>query len=247
MSFESDWRALTAIPPPTFTTEGVELLARDHWKTIEAIRSGLKPIEAEKWQANYRDLYDFFRLDDERQCFSEARYEWTTFYEPQITRGLAHFLDAAPTHLRVARCAAFARAASASCKPEHRRSFSGGRNHARVVAEEKRIDLLVEFTDERGRFGVAVEAKFNHQLTEGQLESAVEHADLRAWNLDRSLFLVVGPYLDKLDGPILENNHRWSRATWWALLRHMENELPVEADCAEFRRLRSTIWSQCYV
>ena len=244
---KADWRALTKINAPVFGAEGFTLVKRDHWKTLKAIQSGLPQVTAAPWQKNSQHLRDFFRLDDDRQCFAASRYEWTAFYEPQITRGLVHFLDVAPTRLRKARCLAFARAVSASCKPEHAKSFDDDALQVRVVAEEKRVDILVELSDESGRFGVAVEAKFNHRLTKNQLESAVGHARDRRWDLDRSCFLVVGPHLDRLDCKILNKNASWSSVTWWALLRYLERKLPSEADCAEFRRFRATVWSQSYV
>ena len=244
---EADWRALTAIAPPAFGTDGFKLFEKDHWKMVEAIRRGLDTVETASWEANSCNLRSFFRLDDERQCFTEGRVEWTNFLEPQITRGLVHFLNTGPTRLRKARCAAFARAVSACCRPEHRRHFPDNPCQVRVVAEEKRVDILVELDDANGRFGVAIEAKFNHRLTKGQLKNAVAHTREREWNLDRSCFLVVGPDLNRLDCEIMNRNEAWSSVTWWALLRHLENELAVEADCAEFRRFRSTIWSQSYV
>ena len=241
-----DWRVLTAIRPPVFSTDGFKLFERDHWRTVEAIRSGIHTVETATWESNSWNLRSFFRLDDERQCFAEAQFEWTNFLEPQITRGLVHFLDTAPTPLRKARCVAFARAVSACCKPGHRRIFQPEPAHVRVVAEEVRIDILLEFADEHGRYGTAVEAKFNHRLTEGQLESAVEYAEQRGWDLDRSCFLVVSPHIDRLDCEILDKNGSWSSVTWWSLLRHIEREISIEADCPEFRRFRSTIWSQSY-
>ena len=242
-----DWKALTAIRPPVFGTDGFALFERDHWSAVGAIRSGMHSFDATSWESNLGHLRNFFRLDDERQCFSEGRFEWTHFYEPQITRGLVHFLDTAPADLRKTRSVAFARAVSACCRPEHRRIFLDNPLQARVVAEEKRVDILVELVDGEGRFGVTVEAKFNHRLTEGQLEGAVEHTCDRGWDLNRSCFLVVGPHLDQLDCNILDNNAEWSSVTWWALLRHLERELPIHADCPEFRRFRSTVWSQSYV
>ncbi|MGB3752434.1 MAG: hypothetical protein WA954_00875 [Parerythrobacter sp.] len=243
----ADWKVLTAIRPPAFVAEGFMLLEKDHWKAVAAIRCGMDSVEIAAWETNLRNLRDFFRLDDERQCFSEGRFEWTNFLEPQITRGLVHFLNAGPTRLRKARCVAFARAVSACCRPEHRRSFPNNPRRVRVVAEEKRVDILVELDEANDRFGVAIEAKFNHRLTKGQLKKAVEHTREREWNLDRSCFLVVGPYLDRLDCDIMNRNKAWSSVTWWALLRHFESEIAVEGDCAEFRRFRSTIWSQSYV
>ena len=242
-----DWKVLTAIRPPVFGTDGFVLFERHHWSAIGAIRCGINSFDAASWKSNLGHLRNFFRLDDERQCFSEGRFEWTHFHEPQITRGLVHFLDTAPAKLRKARCLAFARAVSACCKPEHRRTYLDNPTLVRVVAEEKRVDILVELSDRGGRFGVAIEAKFDHRLTKGQLESAVSHTKDRRWDLNRSCFLVVGPHLDRLDSEILHHNSDWSCVTWWALLRHLERELPIYADCAEFRRFRSTVWSQSYV
>lgn len=243
----ADWRVLTAIRPPVFGTEGFKLFESDHWKAVKAIHRGLDSVETTQWKANFSNLRSFFRLDDERQCFSGGRFEWTSFHEPQITRGLVHFLNSAPTRLRKARCVAFARAVSACCKPGYRKTFPQDPIQARVVAEENRVDILVELADADGRFGVAIEAKFNHSLTKGQLESAVKHTQDLDWNLKRSCFLVIGPDLGQLDCEILNDNEAWSSVTWWALLRNLECELPIEADCADFRRFRSTIWSQSYV
>ena len=243
---KADWRVLTAIKPIAFGTEGFVLFERDHWRAIKAIRTGMKSFNTARWEHNLGGLRNYFRFDDERQCFAEGRFAWTSFYEPQITRGLVHFLDTAPTQLRKSRCAAFARAVSACCKSKQTKIFPDDPIHVRVVAEEKRIDILVEMADEQGRFGVAIEAKFNHRLTKGQLEGAVAHISDRGWDLDRSCLLVVGPHLDRLGGEILDNNTRWSSVSWWALLRHLERELPIFADCAEFRRFRSTVWSQSY-
>lgn len=247
MMTSADWRVLTAIRPPVFGTEGFKLFENNHWRALKAIHHGMDSVDTTPWRVNSSHLRSFFRLDDERQCFSEGRFEWTSFHEPQITRGLVHFLNHSPTRLRKARCVAFANAVSTCCKLGYRKTFPHNPVHARVVAEEERVDILVELSDADGPFGVVIEAKFNHRLTEGQLESAVKHTQKLGWNLERSCFLVVGPDLDRLDCEILDDNKLWSSVTWWALLRNLERELPTEADCADFRRFRSTVWSQSYV
>lgn len=217
------------------------------------ISSPLNNLPPPSWQDGLGALRATFGLEREGHCFTTAPHDWAWFHEPQITGGFVHFLTEGPTARCTARAQAFVRAAF-RCAGLATDSFEG-RTVSHVVAEaelmvaaRKRIDILVELTfDDGSCVGVVIEAKFGSDLSVGQLPSYRDHALAKdGWKNAQIVFLVVAPFAGQLDQKILSNNPDWSPQNWWTFLQCIEDALPPQQDCDDYRRFRRTVWDRAY-
>jgi hypothetical protein len=199
------------------------------------------------WTESRLDLNRYFALELESHCFAEPAYEWIGLLEPQVTRGFVHFLNEGPSERRLGRCSAFARAAarfthgSIECLADLQPTGSLAR------AEESRIDVLVELRGKARVQGVAIEAKFGHTLTKGQLRRAEAYTITeRQWSREHSSYLVIAPRRSAQHVKELRANANWREISWWAFMRVLEREIEPASDTSEFRRFRRTVWWQAY-
>lgn len=184
-------------------------------------------------------------------AFDNAPHSWAWFREPQITAGIAHFLQAGPACSRIERVRAFLAAAyeCAGAAGLVRRIEEADISSAEAVAEESRVDLIVQAsTTKHEHLGLVVEAKFGHHLTPRQLPAARRHAAGRGLRADNAAFLVVLPHRANAGTHILPRpaNSNWRAVSWWALLTALERRLKPDVDGETFRSLRHTIWQQTY-
>ncbi len=249
MSNEADWRDLCAVRPARIDLHCFEVVQQSRTKAIEAIRSGLPKIRAHPWHEDAVSLGALFGLGAETHCFNEAPHEWIDPLEPQITKGFVHFLTNCSLERQRTRCLSFARAALA-CSPGSI-AIEGEWQPltVRAEAEENRIDILVELSDGETRFGAAIEAKFGHRLTPGQLEKAEKHVLGQSgcgWDSSRSAFLVVAPLISRIDAKLLKPRPLWRPVSWWSFLTRLEHEIDESHDCADYRRFRRSVWYKAY-
>jgi len=244
---EGDWRDLRGVDPPAFDAASLYALYGAFAGIEEAVRTGLPAIPLPSWHTAQGALEDALGLaldTDSLRCLPHA---WANFHEPQFTRGFMHFLTEGAASQRQARCRAFVLAALRCAGKSSQLATVGPITAVSAEPEENRIDMLVELEDADGRFGAAIEAKFWHRLTKGQLPKAKRHAELsRRWNLNRSALVVIAPVTDQLDQRMLRTNKDWRATSWWAFLRCFERELEGRHDCDDFRRFRRTIWYHAY-
>ncbi len=249
MSPRGDWRDLLSVQTAPFNARWLDVVQKNSENAIEAIRSGLPNIRAYPWQQDATNIAALFGLEAETHCFNEQPHEWLNPLEPQITKGFVHFLNSGSPERQRSRCLSFVKAALA-CSPRSL-PISGQWQPLSVcaVAEEKRIDILVELTDGKSRFGVVIEAKFDHHLTQGQMEIAEKHVldqNERAWDSSRSAFLVIAPDINQIETRLLRKAPNWRPVSWWAFLIRLEREIEGTHDCADYRRLRRSVWSKAY-
>ena len=249
MSEPGDWRNLSQLKPAAIDTRSFDVAQRSRVNAIKVIRSGLPKVRAHPWHDGNASLAALFGLSTESHCFSEAPHEWIDPLEPQITKGFVHFLTNGPHHRQRERCLSFVKAAMA-CSP---RSKSIGEEWQPLSvcaeAEENRIDILVELTDGKSRFGAVIEAKFGHRLTQGQLKKAEGHVldrDGRAWNLPCSAFLIIAPLTSQIDPELLKSSPNWMPVSWWAFLTRLDMEIDAAQDCGDYRRFRRSVWNKSY-
>ncbi|MDP5281418.1 hypothetical protein Q9Q95_21005 [Sphingomonas sp. DG1-23] len=198
-----------------------------------------------------------FALDLAHHCFAVRPHEWAKFYEPQITRGFVHYLTEGGADRQLGRALAFYRAA---CRCAGRRIVQAGADRIKdfeVAAEEAttmkrgagrkriergKIDILVDFElDDGVRAGAALEAKFDHTLSRGQLGKYAAHLiDKRQWSYERSPLILVGRYTTPPD------DGRWDSTNWWRFMLWFERELAEPDDDPEFQRFRRTLWETAY-
>lgn len=245
MSAAADWHAATRIAAPRY-----DVAALTAWfarvDPAPLIRSGMPMIPAPTWDRGA--LSALFGLDNPNHCFHVAPHRWATFHEPQITGGFAHFLNSGDHRQRLARAVAFVKATAtcAGADPKFIDDFDA--TFARCVAEENRTDLLVELRRGEQRIGAAVEAKFGHLLTTGQLPKAEQTiTDLGAKPED-FIRLIVAPDPLHVDKFILrDEGENWTTMSWSGLLGSLERHIaPGTADCADYRRFRRTVWHRAY-
>ena len=213
-----------------------------------AIRRGsLAFREPPDWSRGSPALRDVFALDLRHHLFRAEPVDWgVRFTEPQFTEGLSHFLDAPERTVRIARIRALLQALGVERRLGIRLRNEGA--EAAVEAEapasgNRRIDLLITWEDASNRIAVAVEAKFGHHVTSGQLPAYVEH--LRTgWPEHRKLFFVVSSELTEHTRQALRHNKPWRWMAWCALLIAHERALSGGCDDAAYRQFRRTLWKQ---
>lgn len=244
-----DWRDLCPVRPEPIDPRCFEVVQLSRIKALEVIRLGLPKVRAHPWREDASSLDALFGLETETHCFNEAPHQWIDPLEPQITKGFVYFLTDCSLERQRARCLSFAKAALA-CSPRSIPIKSEWKPlKVRAEAEENRIDILVELSDGKTHFGVAIEAKFGHRLTPGQLEKAEQHVldqSGPAWDSSRSAFLVVAPLISRIDAKLLKPRPYWQPVSWWSFLTRLEHEIDGSHDCVEYRRFRRSVWYKAY-
>ena len=201
-------------------------------------RSGTRP----DWSLALPALDSVFGTDLAHHLFHAEPITWARFTEPQITQGLAHFLTVPGRTTRLARTRALLTALDAD--------LSEGMNEARVTAEEpaggnRRIDLLIKWKDSSSRPHAAiVEAKFDHQVTSGQLPAYREYLRKLKVEEERSLLIVVSPRLRPDTLKALGRNRRWRWIAWRDLLLAHDRALDGDDHDDAFRQFRRTLWDR---
>jgi hypothetical protein len=203
-------------------------------------------------------LRRLFNLDLINHCFDEPAHDWARFHEPQITGGLVHYLGDGGTDLQLARALSFYRAARLfgrktyrEIAPEDVATFElvaeepttrSGKPGRRKRIERGKIDILVHFKLTDGSsLGAALEAKFDHILSPGQLDKYSEHLiTKRRWVEDCSPRLLVGRRPTALPKSL-----GWHATSWWRFLLALEREAQ-DCDDPAYRRFRRTIWKTAY-
>jgi len=215
-----------------------------------AIRRGtLRFVERVDWSLGLSAIGSVFALHRRLHLFrSETPVGWVEFTEPQLTKGLAHFLDAPDPTLRKERVCALLKALGAM-----KLSNDNDINSVKVTAEaptskRKRIDLLIEWQDSmKERYAVAIEAKLGrgHDVTPGQLPSYRDYLDKKmAIPSERRWLVVVSPRLTRRTDQSLQRNQEWRWAGWHGLLVAHERSLRDEHDNPEYAGFRRTLWDQ---
>jgi hypothetical protein len=196
------------------------------------------------WVGGLETLNSVFGIGSSNHCFAASPHLWARFHEPQITGGLAHFLGSSHNRIGRSRAIACLKAVWGARAPSQLEDV----NHIEVKAEEGRIDLsIMAIAPDGRRIGTVIEAKFGHKLTKGQLSKYVSATRKQVGiDVDRCLFVVVAPFQTPHISAHLSRRRRWEFLSWWRFLSKIEEHLPAEADDAEFRQFRRTIWKRAY-
>lgn len=238
---------VAAIGRPAFDAGSLERHARRRWSVVVAAtrRRDLGAIGRPRWDVGLKSIESHFGLTS----YHFARYEpatWPKLTETQVTRTLASMLcegDAALVRSRVdALLVGLSRAACENAQGLR------GNGRPRVVAEERRLDILVEDRDLRGRVVgvVVVEAKLGHDVTRTQLPRY--HAIACALAGDRGYVrtYVVAPDLSRLNRRIMGRNSGWVPVAWDRLLLRFGQYLARTAGRTarerELGRFLHTVW-----
>lgn len=248
----ADWRSLQAMGRPTFNAAALQ------WHGLRTAHAALKAVRAQQltglgadeWNASRHALSSFFGASD-GHCFAIEPHSWIDLLEPQITRGLAHFLNDGGSRIRSRRILALLQAVQPTSAPPLGIAFDEIVD-ARAIAEAhcghgRRIDVIawVELSDGR-RIGTVIEAKVGHHVTEGQLATYETAAAKPPYSLDAQAtrFVVVAPSLTYATVKQLRRDPRWEFIAWRVLLTRLGSALArCECDHDDFVRFRRTVWS----
>ncbi len=232
---------------PAWSSDAHRALVRFGERRSDAVvvalgRNALPLDTTPAWSRGAPAVKSAFALRRRLHLFrAEPSVSWTTFTEPQFTKGFAYFMDASRSEVRIERVRAFLKALGAA-------ALVGEISEAAVSAEAltsggRRIDLLIEWWDSlQGRYAAAVEAKLGHHVTGGQLPAYRNH--LRKVARERRLLAVVAPRLTVGTDRSLRRNRDWRWVAWRDLLIAHERALPDEYDEHEYARFRRSLWNQ---
>ena len=221
------------------------------WWPLDALmvairQDALRFVEMLHWSEGLSAMERVFALERRSHLFrAEPSAAWAKFTEPQLTKGFAHFLNAPESDTRIRRVRALLKGLGAA-------KLGNDMNDVKVTAEaltaeNKRIDLLIEWTDSADkRYAVAIEAKLDHVVTRDQLSAYSDHLDNCKCKVakERRLLAVVSPRLSDHTAGELRNNTEWRWAAWRSLLLAHERALSDAFDDEEYRRFRRTLWNR---
>lgn len=246
------WRALKSLRPSPFNAPALE------WHGLRTAHAALQAVRAQQlaglgtddWNASRHALSSFLGPSD-GHCFAVEPHSWIDLLEPQITKGLAHFLNTGGHRIRIRRVLALLQAVQPTSADPLDIAFDEIVD-ARAIAEAqcgrgRRIDVIawVELSDGR-RIGTVIEAKIGHHVTEGQLSSYEAAAAKPPYSLDMQAtrFAVLAPSLTHATVKQLRRDPRWEFIAWRALLKRLGSALArSECDHDDFVRFRRTVWS----
>jgi hypothetical protein len=240
---------ITALPKPAFIWDPDSLRKIGKSITFSAIdfvrdcgrEAPWAPLE---WAGMHNGLQRTFHLDKSAHFLRADPIAWCSFTEPQITKGFTHFLNDSSLETRIARVRALFAALGMG-------AASGIIDPVAIaeapVAGNLRLDILVTWKDEnRRRRALAIEAKFGHHLTTGQLSAyrraVKKHSDSK--DLSGFLYVLSRATSRERDEKSLRINKDWRWVSWKGLLLRYERSLAVTEDDEAFRVFRRTVWNQ---
>lgn len=199
-----------------------------------------QPTEVSDWEMGFRALRQVFGLDRGPHMLRTPPILWASYTEPQITTGLAYFLNAPEPRVKTCRVRALLAALGVPLMDASGAIEVTAEAWATGSGEARRIDLRIRWKDgARCCWAAAIEAKFDHKVTCGQLEAYRRH--LHGVNEKRRSLVVVSPDRERV-ADALQRNPEWRWMGWRHLLVAHERALPVSCDDEAYRQYRSTLW-----
>ncbi len=214
-------------------------------------RRGHQAIERQRWANGQKYLGQFFGFFDQRDHFFRSDpIHWARFSEPQITKGLVYFLTEPGLDEATAR-GRFQSVLQALDIAVSGRVFDQRASAELLIRGGKRIDIYLEWKTEEGEFcNAAVEAKFGHKLTSGQLPEyrryAINRHPEQSKNTGRTHLIVLAPKRrsSKLAG--MDRNREWRFVSWQSFLIKLSKELPSAGQYKDFNRYLRSVWREAY-
>lgn len=214
----------------------------------QVVQDGLlKPIKMnhDKSIANMLKVTGWEALIIKKRNFLDTSpHDWAKFTEPQITRGWEYFLNLGNPLIR---CLAALKAAG----------FSQDLNPNEIlnvdicIAELGRIDLLIIINcKDRRRLALCIEAKFDHVVTQEQLDEYYYQVSCKHKINTKKLrrFIIIAPKMRRDILKVVYNSQNsvaalseWKFISWQSWLIDFDNALPEIEDDDDFRRFRRTV------
>jgi len=167
--------------------------------------------------------------------------------EPQITKGIAYFIDPVIHGEKgIWRLKAFLRALLGD-QPENSTvldSLESPASYAFQVKAEfpingKRADIYISWKNNKDLFGVVVEAKFDHHVTPRQLPTYKAYLKKVVKNENNSALVLLTCSGEKAPAP----NKGWQPRSWLVVMSKWEQGLKEDREIG-FSLLRQFIWNK---
>ena len=196
-------------------------------------------------------LPTFGNLSSSQNMFHFSSTQWGfSLTEPQLTKGIAYFLQQSPRACWCFLAALFGRNLVTLEKLLDRQCFlKTVTAEAEVYADKnKRIDLVLSWRSKTGvRCCAAIECKLGHHISHGQLGSYARFARQQSDNDQYYLFIVAQQRDAKSDKKLKHwSNQEWCYLEWNGVLRRWEQYLDYEkvSGVDDFPRFRRTVWDR---
>lgn len=252
--------------PPDWTAGHTALIRLASLRSSALMRvitdGSLRFEPSPSWDCTRLALDGVFGIDRRHHFLHAAPLEWlqeVRLTEPQITKGFAYFLNAGDRKTRTGRIRALLRALGSRPGNEDK-SLREASVTPEAPANERRIDLLIEWTDASGRArGAIIEAKLGHHVTPGQLPGyrtrllkQIERDYRREVPRDEReppLLFIVSPLRDDRVVRALrrQRSKDWRWMSWRSLLLAYDRALRqdhYDHDDDAFRQFRRTLWDR---
>jgi len=169
-------------------------------------------------------------------------------HEPQVTEGLTQCLNSGDKIKNYNKVLCFLKALRVSEDFVEKKfiKIADQKNCNLVVKPEvktknnKRIDILISWTSSGKYYGVAIEAKFDHKVTVGQLQAYEEYC------LEKKMERFELILLTK-EGDQNSKHKNWKALSWLSLLVRLEKSLDEEeckCDDYIFTCFRAMVWKK---
>ena len=234
------------------------LLSSTLKRVIDDARLPFEP--APSWDRARPALDRVFGIDLAHHFLHAAPLEWLQderLTERQVTKGFAYFLNAGDRTTRTGRVRALLRALDSDPGDADSGLREPGATPEASTAEEKRIDLLIEWIDASCRKrGAVIEAKLGHEVTKGQLRDYRAHLlnriergyrhEVQSDEQERPLLFLVSPLRDAGITRALRQqcSQDWRWMSWRSLLLAYDRSLNPDHDDDAFRQFRRTLWDR---
>lgn len=214
-------------------------------------RKEYQSIRLQDWEHGCGHMGKLFGFRERQDHFFHmAPIPWTTFTEPQITRRLVHFLtefgpESTITRERF-RCVLQALGIEPPKKITHLEAHA-----EKLIPSGRRIDIYLEWRDDDGRFcNAAIEAKFGHTLTPGQMAEyrkfATNRPQRRAGDSNPPHLIVLTPARRSSDLAAMQRNRDWRFMSWRRFLLSLAQFSPTAEMQGDFSSYLRTVWRTAY-
>lgn len=218
-------------------------------------RGALRGFTHPSWGQYRKEIKLHLAAMNDDHCFGVPVYAWAELQEPQITKGLVHFLADGSFAERAARSLALLKAVNRTtepgakvltlnvCEVSRMRVYAEG-----PASRRQRIDIVVIVQSNDGkRFGAIIEAKVGHHVTDGQLATYQLAASKPPYLLapENTSFVVIAPSRSTGTVRQLRRNPAWRFLAWRSFIPSLCKELAkLNCDNEDFRRFRRTVWQR---
>jgi len=238
--------------PLFFSKDAIEKttlsLLEEHKKAVRLVLNGF--TLKSKTKSNFENCFHgiFGNLDNRHGIYPKNRLGFSAT-EPQITKGIVHFIDPKNYGKTGAlRLKAFLHALLYKQSKYEVLIKSLEDAHSFTVQAEKsikngkRIDIFVGWNPQgkdKYEYGLIVEAKFDYKVSDGQLRYYQDYSKTKIENCALILLTLDGkPSKEKKDA-------KWNPVQWFKLMSRWERKLcKLNNSATDFNNFRRFVWNK---